>query len=334
VDAFPEGCSIVRGSMELGGSTDITDLTPLQTLTFIGGHLSIGGNDALTNLDGFSAVDSIGGGLQIWSNGALADLSGLSGVTRVGGPLTIHANPELADLGGLSSLVFLAGGATVYYNGALANLDGLSGITEIQGDLHIGENAVLANVDGLASLTSVAGEVRVEFNNALTNLDGFRSLTQVGGDLSIMFNPLLTECSCGLYEVVSGEGVSGQIYMESNATTGDCANNGADLVSGQCTVVGLEEPLAPVPNEVALYPAYPNPFNPSTVLRFGLPRASDVSLEVYDVTGRLVITLIDGVVPAGRMSLVFDGSGLPSGVYLYRLTTGPYVHTRKMVLLR
>jgi hypothetical protein len=95
----------------------------------------------------------------------------------------------------------------------------------------------------------------------------------------------------------------------------------------------------PAPTQTALHQNHPNPFNPTTVIQYDLVAASKVSLRVYDVSGRLVRTLVDDNRPAGRQSAVWDGmdnSGnrVSSGVYFYRLETGAVVFTRKMVLLK
>jgi hypothetical protein len=89
-----------------------------------------------------------------------------------------------------------------------------------------------------------------------------------------------------------------------------------------------------VPTAYALAPAYPNPFNPETVLGYALPEAAPVHLVVYDVLGREVARLVDGPVAAGRHRAVFDGSGLPSGVYVVRLVAGSYVEVRQVVLAK
>jgi endo-1,4-beta-xylanase len=88
------------------------------------------------------------------------------------------------------------------------------------------------------------------------------------------------------------------------------------------------------PSTFALDQNYPNPFNPTTVVSCQLPVVSRVKLEVYDMLGREVATLFDGEMPAGRHEVTFDASGLSSGVYLYRLTAGDYVSSKRMVLMK
>ena len=90
-----------------------------------------------------------------------------------------------------------------------------------------------------------------------------------------------------------------------------------------------------VPETITLYAAYPNPFNPSTTLRFSLPEQSQINLEVYDVLGRKVASLVNEVRSAGFHTVTFDASELSSGVYMYRLSAGANtVLVRKMTLIK
>lgn len=79
---------------------------------------------------------------------------------------------------------------------------------------------------------------------------------------------------------------------------------------------------------------YPNPFNPTTQIRFGLPEADYVKLTVYDITGREVARLAEGSFGAGYHTVTFDASQFASGVYLYRMEAGSFVQSRKMVLMK
>jgi hypothetical protein len=88
------------------------------------------------------------------------------------------------------------------------------------------------------------------------------------------------------------------------------------------------------PTECDLYQNYPNPFNPATTIRYGLQRASQVTLKVYSALGQEVATLVDALEDPGYKSVQFEASGLASGVYLYKLHAGDFVQTRKLLLLR
>ena len=95
-----------------------------------------------------------------------------------------------------------------------------------------------------------------------------------------------------------------------------------------------EPRVEPIPSEYALRQNYPNPFNPSTTITYDLRSAGHTTLVVYDVTGREVAALVDGVQQSGVHSVRFDGAGLASGVYFYRLQSGDFTRTAKMVLLK
>jgi len=99
-------------------------------------------------------------------------------------------------------------------------------------------------------------------------------------------------------------------------------------------VTGVASDIGEVPADYFLSQNYPNPFNPSTTLKYELPRSADVTLSVYDMLGREVSMLVNERKQAGTYIVRFDGSGLSSGVYFYRLTAGNFVGTRRGVLLR
>ena len=96
----------------------------------------------------------------------------------------------------------------------------------------------------------------------------------------------------------------------------------------------VSERPAGVPTRMALAQNYPNPFNPSTTIRYALSAAAEVRLGVFDMLGREVSVLVSDRREAGVHEVTFDASGLPSGVYLYRLTAGEFTQTRRLVLVR
>lgn len=89
-----------------------------------------------------------------------------------------------------------------------------------------------------------------------------------------------------------------------------------------------------LPDGFDLKQNYPNPFNPSTRIAFQLPESSSVTIELYDVTGQLVTTLINDYMDAGYHEVTFDGTHLASGMYLYRMMARDFVQTRKLMIIR
>ncbi|GIV45299.1 MAG: hypothetical protein KatS3mg036_0117 [Ignavibacterium sp.] len=93
-----------------------------------------------------------------------------------------------------------------------------------------------------------------------------------------------------------------------------------------------------VPGEFLLAQNYPNPFNPSTKIRFVIPNVgselAQTVLKVYDILGNEVATLVNEEKPAGVYEVEFDARNLSSGIYFYKLSSGSFTETKKMILLR
>jgi hypothetical protein len=96
---------------------------------------------------------------------------------------------------------------------------------------------------------------------------------------------------------------------------------------------GVEPPIIS-PNSFTLEQNYPNPFNPTTTISFSLPSKSFVSLKVFDVIGREVAIIVSEELSAGNYSRQWNATNLSSGIYFYRLQSGSYIETKKLVLLR
>jgi hypothetical protein len=121
------------------------------------------------------------------------------------------------------------------------------------------------------------------------------------------------------------------LHMQYSRNLG--TGNGIELVTGDA-VTSVTEAQPTLADLAMLYQNYPNPFNPSTVVRYQVPVANMVRLAVYDMLGREVSVLVDERKGPGSYEVQFNGSGLASGVYICRLTTGHSDQTRKLLLLR
>jgi hypothetical protein len=88
------------------------------------------------------------------------------------------------------------------------------------------------------------------------------------------------------------------------------------------------------PFSFSLEQNYPNPFNPSTTIEFSIPQNGFITLKVFNVLGREVATLVNGQVEAGKHKVEFDASNLNSGVYFYKVESGSFADTKKMILLK
>jgi hypothetical protein len=141
--------------------------------------------------------------------------------------------------------------------------------------------------------------------------------------------------------VIKGLELSGdwvlRIIDNGTGNTGTLLNWSLDIV--YTPTVGVRNNTIIVPQEYYLYQNYPNPFNPVTKIKFDVKKEfrsqeSGVKLIIYDITGREIITLVNEQLNPGIYEVTFDGSNLPSGVYLYQLRAGDFVQTKKMLMMK
>jgi hypothetical protein len=89
-----------------------------------------------------------------------------------------------------------------------------------------------------------------------------------------------------------------------------------------------------IPAEYSLSQNYPNPFNPVTTIKYSIPNSGFVSLKVFDILGKEVITLVNGNAPAGNYSVEFHSGNLASGLYFYKFNSGNFSDTKKLVITK
>jgi len=111
-------------------------------------------------------------------------------------------------------------------------------------------------------------------------------------------------------------------------------NNKGYAILGSSSVSGIEDENYIIPDEYVLYQSYPNPFNPSTTIKYAISKSDIVKLKVYDILGREVAVLLNEYQTAGTYYVEFNASQFASGVYFYQLISGNFIETKKMILVK
>jgi endo-1,4-beta-xylanase len=139
-------------------------------------------------------------------------------------------------------------------------------------------------------------------------------------DTSLRVSPLAANTTFYWHAAASNDSGTSPYSAIASFTTGD-------------QVVGIEE-FSGGPEEFRLSQNFPNPFNPSTTIRYDVPKYAQVKIAVYDVLGREIAVLVDENQPAGRYSIAFHATDLPSGAYFYRMSSPGFVAVRKLVVIK
>jgi len=147
--------------------------------------------------------------------------------------------------------------------------------------------------------------------------------------VQIKFNTSLGDTTVTLFNDAQVQNFQFEINGEPMSIVFDPQNW---ILKNNTTVTAVEDFTLPL--EFSLEQNYPNPFNPSTTIEYNIPESGNVTLKVFDVLGNEVATLINGQNEAGTHKVDFDASLLHSGVYFYRIESGSFVETKKLMLLK
>jgi aminopeptidase N len=131
-------------------------------------------------------------------------------------------------------------------------------------------------------------------------------------------------------------------YFNRQPTTLLFDPNNDIVIKSATTSIGIKEITNEIPTEYKLFQNFPNPFNPSTKIKFSIPqhtpyplsRGENVSLKIYDITGKEIATLVNEALQPGMYEVTFDGTNLPSGIYFYRFSAGDFSDVKKLILLK
>ena len=133
------------------------------------------------------------------------------------------------------------------------------------------------------------------------------------------------------YPYVIGPQYNGNVVLENIMTGGHVTVSEPVTVYNPLT--SIDEISGP-PNKFVLEQNYPNPFNPTTIIKYQLPKSSYVTLKLFDLVGREISVLVDGLKEAGLHEVSLDGSRMASGVYFYSMKAGEFNSVKKLLLLR
>lgn len=153
--------------------------------------------------------------------------------------------------------------------------------------------------------------------------------------LTVTPNPLTLQYNGKTYYFNRWMGAGVGSYTGTNSSFQVTMNNPInqiafyDTINTSITKLGSE-----IPSKYDLYQNYPNPFNPSTKIKFDLVKNGNVKLEVFDITGKVINTLVNGKLDAGKYEFTMIAESMPSGVYFYKIEAGNFIQTRRMILLK
>lgn len=172
--------------------------------------------------------------------------------------------------------------------------------------------------------------IKIKLGNVFTGNTGALTYTAVSANTAIV-----TATMIGTTDTLQVKGLRAGGPIVVTVTAKD-VDNSQISTTFNVTVTGNTgvEVQPNIPTEFSLSQNYPNPFNPSTSIQFGLPTAGNVTLKVYNILGEEVANVVNQVMPAGYHTVVFDGSKLASGIYIYRIEAGNFVQVKKMMMLK
>ncbi len=282
-----------------------------------------------------------------YSNSAvIAD--GLGGLVAVVQPWACCGVARLQRVDGLGALPWGTTGvalsnASYFYDSALA-LDGAGGVYCAWADDRDGESYSVFlqrfNLNdgswGNPVAVAISSFEAVAENGRVTLSATFRSDLDV---TNISVYRAVNDGSLKVLETVTPMNPSRFEYTDTKVTPGESYRYQIGITDADGEFVSQIRTVTVPRLEAVLEQNQPNPFNPATTIRFTLPSRGAATLAIYDAEGRLVKTLMDEVVPAGVTTVEWDGrndSGntVTSGVYFYRLTSGKFGASRKMLLLK
>ncbi len=180
-----------------------------------------------------------------------------------------------------------------------------------------------STISGKVTLSGNVPNMNIEIYANVNDTGYVRTYTDYNGNYTL-------HVSNKLWNYNVGSGMLPQGYYGYSVI----AHAGQTNVNFNFNLTDVEQQTPSVPNQYSLSQNYPNPFNPTTYIKYTIPTDGFVLLKIYNVLGSEVATLINSYKSAGTYNVSFNAENLSSGVYYYKLKSGPFVETKKMILLK
>lgn len=282
--------------------------------------------------------------VDVYVDGALA-VSGFeyrtaTGVLELPLEFTVGIAPTGGDVIAEFPFTLEEGGEyVVVATGLLGNEDtpfGLaaSGTTFGASEGNVGLNVYHGSTDAPAVDILADGGVLVP-NLAYGEFSGYVEVP--ASDYTIGIAPTGGESIADFIAPLSGLGGGSAVVFASGFLSGDDPAFGVFAALEDGTVLGLESGSLSnleIATDFKLNPSYPNPFNPNTTISFQIKQFSDISINVYDINGRIIANLFDGFKQAGEYSINWNASDIPSGTYFVNMNTNSFSSTQKLTLIK
>lgn len=204
----------------------------------------------------------------------------------------------------------------------------------ISGNAKLNINGNTLNIKSTSDIGGIQLNVKGKYLNGLTFNKGndFNKYTYISKAIAdtefvfVMYNMTDSILKSGNYTMGEFAGLKAGMVISNVVISdkeGNLINEGSGISDNNL-----------IPDKYYLNQNYPNPFNPITRIKYGLPYETSIKLAIYDILGREVKTIVNEKQKPGTYEVIFDGSGLSSGVYFYRIETPVYVNTKKLLLLK
>jgi len=298
----------------------VGDLTSLTTLNLLDNQLTGEIPESVGDLTSLTKLYLSGNQLTGEIPSEIGNLTSLTTLNLLDNQLTGEIPSEIWEMTNLTKLYLWGNQLTGEIPSEIGNLENLS-------TLRLDDNQFNYIHQNICDLSNLIWEKQGEYSDYYSSLSSLNNnfLCPPYPDCLVNQEPFTDENENGIWD-------EGEPFEDTN-------ENGIyeeDYVgyqdTSECPPLSITDNLIPIIYNLSS--PYPNPFNPTTTISFSIPQSNMVSINIYDITGKLVTTLINEQLNIGYHSINWDGTNQSSGMYLVKMESGEYIETQKLLLVK